>query len=376
MGNVSEAEADLFIASALVGRADWPKELAPALVVERARYHGVSGLLADRLALWPAEAAGPIRAAARSQAIWELRHCNVLADLLGAFDRAGVRVLMLKGTALAYDFYRTPAERSRGDSDILITAADLPRARAVLTDRGFSHPKGDPGLNEEVRLQETWLKQTSDGQTHEVDLHWSALNSQVLADLISFEDGWTRSRPLPRLGLSARGLPIDLALLVACIHRAQHVLNPYFMDDQAYYNGDRLIWLWDIHLLVSRLDLPGWNAFLRACDEAGVAAAVIPGLEECARLLGSSLPPEAMARLSAATADTLAARYLLAGNRVERALADLRAARGKGGRLGYLWGQLFPPEKFMRARYDDGSERPLIVLYWRRIMGFLWSRSA
>ena len=375
MGTGREADADLLIASALAGCADWPGGLEPALVAERALYHGVPGLLSDRVASWPAEAASPIRAAARSQAMWELRHRVVLADLLGALDAAGVRVLVLKGTALAYDLYRSPAERSRGDSDILVTAADLPRAREVLAARGFAHPKGDPAASEEIRLQESWLKETPDGLHHEVDLHWAALNSQVLVDLVPFEEAWARARPLPGLGAGARGLPLDLALLLACAHRAQHVLNPYFVDGQAHYSGDRLIWLWDIHLLAGHLDPPGWEAFLRACDEAGLAAVVRPGLEASARLLGTTLPPGVMARLSAAPADSPAVRYLLAGHRMERALADLRAARGAGGRLGYLWGQLFPPEEFMRGRYADGPERPLLVLHWRRITGFLRSRS-
>jgi len=376
MGTERESEADLFIASALAGRAAWPGGVAPALVAERALYHGVSGLLADQVAAWPPEAAGPIRNAARSQAMWELRHRYVLADLLGALDDAGVRVLVLKGTALAYDLYGRPAERSRGDSDVLIEAADLPRARAVLEDRGFTHPKGDPGAIEQVRLQEAWIRDTPDGFAHEVDLHWSALNSQVLSDVISFADGWARARPLPGLGPQARGLPLDLALLLACAHRAQHVLNPYFVDGRAHYSGDRLIWLWDIHLLVGRLDPPGWEAFLRAVEGAGLAAVARRGLEASARLLGTVLPPEAMARLADGPADGPVARYLLAGHRAERALADLRAARGTGGRLGYLWGQLFPPEEFMRGRYADGPERPLLVLHWRRIRGFLGSLSA
>lgn len=376
MGAAREAETDRFIASALVGQADWSEGLAPSFVAERVLYHGVSGLLVDRVALWPDEAKDPIRAAAKSQAMWELRHRSLLAGLLNALDAAGVRVLVLKGTALAYELYRTPAERARGDSDLLIPPGDLPRAREVLVDHGFAHPKGDPKAIEDVRLQESWARETPDGWDHEVDLHWAALNGQVLADVIPFEAGWARARPLQGLGPGARGLPLDLALLLACAHRAQHVLNPYFVDGRVYYSGDRLIWLWDIHLLIGSMDSSDWAAFLRTCEATGLAAVARQGIEASISFLRTTVPSEVMARLSAGPADSPAARYLLAEHRMERALADLRAAKGAGGRLGYLWGQLFPPEEFMRGRYDDGAERFLLTLHWRRIMGFLQSISA
>jgi hypothetical protein len=306
--------------------------------------------------------------------MWELRHRAVLSRLLAALDAAGVRVLLLKGTALAYDLYRSPAERSRGDSDVLILPADLSRAREVLEAQGFVHPKGDPGAIEEVRLQETWEKATPDGLLHEIDLHWAALNSQVLAGLLPFEAAWARARPLPGLGPCNQGLPLDFALLLACAHRAQHILNPYVVEGRLYYSGDRLIWLWDIDLLVRALDAEGWTALLRSGEEAGLAPVLLHGLEASTRYLGTTVSPEVLAQLAAKPAEGAAARYLLAGHRLERAWADLRAARGSGGRLAYLWGQLFPPEEFMRGRYADGPERSLLALHWRRISGFLRSR--
>lgn len=363
---------DAFLARSLAGPAPWPGDASGGEVVSRALFHGIAGCLAGRpTAHWPPRAAEPIRRAATAQAMWEVRHRLLLSRALEALEAAGVRCLLLKGTALAYDLYESPSARSRGDSDLLVAPADLDRARAALAACGFAHFLDDPAAMEAVRLQECWRQRSADGLVHDIDLHWQAVNAVVLADVMPFDRLWERARPLPRLSPRARGLPHDLALLLACVHRMQHVLNPYFVDGAAHYGGNRLIWLRDIDLLARALDPGGWAAFEAATIEGGLSAVALDGLRAAAGRLGTPLPPGATARLAAAPQDSPAARYLLAGHRAERAWRDLRAVPGLGPKAAYLWGRLLPPPAFMRAKYPGLAGRPLPLLHLRRLRDFL-----
>nr|WP_246045431.1 nucleotidyltransferase family protein [Rubellimicrobium roseum] len=352
----------------------WPSQIKADLVVRRALYHGIAGCLASRLGNWPTEAADPLRRAAMAQAMWEMRHQIVLSSLLQAMAAAGIRVLVLKGSALAYDLYDSPAARSRGDSDILIEPKDLPAARAVLSDQGFSHFYDDPTADENVRLQEAWTHRTADGLMHEVDLHWQTLNAPALADLFPFTEIWTRARALPRLAPVAYGLARDSALLFACAHRAQHIVNPYFVDGSIYYGGDRLIWLYDIDLLSRALDETEWAAFEVAVRQSDLAEVALHGLQMAADRLGTPLPCDVISRLERMNLKTKSSRYLLSSRQTGRAWRDLRAIQGSKAKAAFLAGRAFPSEAFIRAKYPDMADRPLLLLHLRRILNFVKPR--
>lgn len=370
----SQEDTDAFLARALLAPSDWPQGAEPERVVARALYHGVAGCLADRVTGWHPEAAEPLRRAALAQAMWEMRHRLILDGLLRALDAAGVRVLLLKGSALAYDLYDPPSARARGDSDLLISLSDLSAARETLAAQGFVHFYENPTADEAARLQEAWERRTSDGLVHEVDLHWQAVNAPALAHLMPFEAAWKRALSLPRLGPTARGLARDQALLLACAHRAQHRVNPYTVDGITYYGGDRLIWLRDIDLLVRALDGAEWASLVEEALESGLAPVALDSLRTATAFLGTPLPETAIARLVAAPDTGPVARYLLKSDQTERAWRNLRSTPGLRAKAAFLWGQLFPSAAFMRLKYPDRATKPLPLLHLRRIAEFLRSR--
>jgi len=325
-----------------------------------AEYHGVGPLVLA------GGGAAALMAGARARAMWELRHRAVLARLLAALEAAGVAALVIKGTALAYDLYEDAALRPRGDTDILIAPADLPAARAVLAANGFR-----PGLGEDApegASQEVWQTlPPGGGAAHDIDLHWQAFNGPTLGPLIPVAEAMAEAVPLPRLAPGARALSRPHGLLHACVHRAQHILSPYFVAGEAHYGGDRLIWLCDIDRLARALTPGEWALLADRAASRGVAPVCAGALDEAARLLGTPLPGEVMARLSAAPAGPVT-QYLLASGRQGRALSDLRASGGRG-RWHYLRARLFPPAAFMRGQYPH-SRMPLALLYLRRIARF------
>lgn len=355
---VTEAEAlRNMLAAALRGGpfSDDPASCAAA------EYHGLGPLILAR------SQAGGLMVQARARAMWELRHKHIVTRLLAAFDAAGVRALIIKGTALAYDLYDDAARRPRGDTDILVAPADLATARAVLAAQGFA-----PGLGEDAPegfLQEVWqIVPPGGGAAHDIDLHWQAFNSVTLADLIPVDEAMAEAMPLPRLSPQALALSRGQSLLHACAHRAKHIHSPYFVGGEAHYGGDRLIWLCDIDRLARALTAAEWALLATRAEARGIAPVCVQAFDEAAQLLDTPLPGEVMARLRAASGGPLT-QYLLGKGRMGRAVSDLRASGMRTWRP-FLRTRLFPPAQVVLNQYP-GSRLPVPVLYLRRMLRFL-----
>ena len=65
---------------------------------------------------------------------------KVLAEILDAFQDAGIQTLVLKGAALAHLVYPHPGLRVMRDVDILVSKSEARRAQARLAEMGFDAP--------------------------------------------------------------------------------------------------------------------------------------------------------------------------------------------------------------------------------------------
>lgn len=351
-------ETDTILALGLRGVA---LSEAPDLA-SRAAYHGVGPLLLARTG------AEVFRDDARVLAMWELRHRHVVVGLLQALASAKVRCVVMKGTALAYGLYPEPALRPRGDSDLLIAPEDLDPARAILRERAFVPLFDQDTAPDAGRSQEPWRLVSPDGSAHDIDLHWQPLNGPSLAVILPTAEALRDAIPLPRLRPGALALSHPHSFLHACVHRAMHILSPYFMGGEAHYGGDRLIWLCDIDLLVKAMTPEDWAIVLDRAETTGIAGVCRQALLDAARLLGTAAPEAALDRLAATPPGALS-DYLLRSGRIGRALSDLKAL-GHREALRHAAYWVFPPASFIRMKYPR-SRLPLGLLYLRRIGGLL-----
>lgn len=334
---------------------------APDLAA-RAAYHGVGPLLFIR-------AGGEIfRDEALARTMWELRHRLALSRLLKAAAQAGIRCAVMKGSALAYDLYPEPSLRPRADSDLLVAPQDVDAFRAILKAQGFIPFFDQAATPDAGRTQEPWTLTAPDGSTHDIDLHWQPLNGPALEAVLPAAEALDATIPLPRLCPEALALSHPHSFLHACIHRAQHILSPYFTGGEAHYGGDRLIWLCDIDLLVKAMTPQDWTIVLDRAEATGIAPVCRVALADAARLLGTGTPDDVLARLASAPGGAVS-DYLLRSGRAARALADLKALGWRGAvRQGTY--RLFPPAEFVRMQYPL-SRLPLPLLYLRRMGRFL-----
>ncbi|KAF1695319.1 nucleotidyltransferase family protein [Pseudoxanthomonas koreensis] len=322
-------------------------------LLDCAWHEGVLGLLAARVDGQP-EVPEPVRAACadwiRAQtAVLMMRQVR-LRQVLVALDEARIRPLVLKGAALSQWLYPSPHLREASDVDLLFASRiDAERASATLASLDFFTPYR-PG-----RFQHELLCRSADGKL-DLDLHWALSDWPMLGQIPDFTTLLEASIPLPGLGTHARGLDAPHALLHACIHRASNL---------AAGLGDRLKWLYDLHLLAAVLDRDGhWPRFVAACLQAQACGIADEGLAASAGLFGTVVPgPVRQALADGRKSEPLDAGRLSDWRYIQR--LNFRALPGWGARLAWLGDRLLPPAGHLRALYGEDLGYPRLL--WRRL---------
>ncbi len=296
--------------------------------------------------------------------------CRVsyVAEVLGALAGAGIEGVLIKGTALAYSLYPDPGLRTRADTDLLVPVRQRRRALDVLTGLGFSRVLE---LGELTSYQACLTREGVGG--HSIDLHWQISNSELLARLFSYQELRAGAASLPRLAPQALGISPVHALLIAAMHRAKHEQAPYFCDGQAHHSGDRLIWLYDIHLLAMALTAAQWDGFSTLAARKGLRAICLDGIEQARRCFATPVPAQVLAALADPGPLEPAAAYLRARH-LRRRWLDLLAYDGWLRKFRFARDLAFPPAVYMRERFPHARPDWLPWLYLRRALGGLRRR--
>jgi hypothetical protein len=342
---IPQAVRDTVRAALRGEEAAWPENadgFAAAL-----REHAVAPLVYARLP-HPSLRDIALRAAAA-----ELLRLQDLRALLEAFAERAIRVLIIKGSALAYDVYDAPELRPRADTDLLIDRADLEPVRALFAALGYQARvlSGDPHANR----QQAFERADRFGVEHVYDLHWDITNTPVVRGALGVGELLERSIPLPRIGSAARAPSHPDALLLACIHRVAH-----------HHDSDRLIWLYDIHLLRERMPAAEHETFWRRAAERRVAVICERSIELADQWFARA-PHDRAADWLAAMPDDEPSAAFLDRNRSRGAVlaADLKAL-GWRSRLERLRDLALPPAEFMRATFPGAPRYALPWLYLYR----------
>jgi hypothetical protein len=336
-----------------------------------AEFHGVVALLYVRLAsasasgLPGAEWADALADAARRQTLRELLLRQELAEILDAASTRGIRALLLKGAALAYSLYPEAGQRGRVDTDLLIALDDKTSMSRLLEERGYV---GDVIAAQHWATSErTFTKTTTAGVTSRLDIHWRINNSPLFwhAEL-EYARLMMEAQPLPALHPDAWCPDTAALLLHACIHRASHAGAPMYFDSGAIVVTNRLIWLYDIHLLAAAMTQAGWTSVVAMAARMGLRRICHSALVAAAERFGTVLPAGVIDQL--ARPDRESAPDLFNGARWQIRLREFRALPSTQARMGWLREQLLPRSAYMRARYSDRPRSPLPLLYLRRLL--------
>ena len=352
-------------------QADWREgddADAMARFLAAGRYHGVLPLLdaefrrRKAIESWPREILDACHEAALSGAMLELARRVENRQVIDALVAAGATPLVLKGAALAYRHYPNPALRPRGDTDFLIPPQCREAAASALAALGYAKDAGVEG--EFVSYQATWTRETGNGIGHCLDVHWRINNSQMLARVLTYDELAARAAPLPPLGPNARAVGDVDALLFACLHRAGHANAPYYTGGVAHF-GDRAIWLYDIHLLVTRMSGAELDDFAARAMAKRIRTICADALRRSTEWFGTPIPQRVADILNAPGPVEPSARYL-SGGRARQMVGDFLALDRWSDRAGWVKELAFPSTDYMRTKYPDAADAWLPILYARR----------
>jgi hypothetical protein len=246
---------------------------------------------------WTRSVRGALAVEARAQAAEEMLRRRELMTVLAALTAAGIQPVVIKGMALAYSVYAAPAARRCRDSDILVRRNEVTAVRDALARLGYAPAHQCDG---ELLFYQVALKRTDRfGLVHTLDVHWKISTQSLFAGLLTFDEIAASATALPALGADARGAGPLHALLLACVHPVMH-----------HRQAHSLVWVYDVHLLASRLSASQFDRFADLALKKQVAAVCAHQLRLAARLVGTRIPDRPLRRLDAAGTFEASAAYL------------------------------------------------------------------
>ena len=314
--------------------------------------------------MWPAAVLDALRQQAMAWAIWEQRHRQILEEALEALEACNVHPLVFKGSALAYSVYPEPYLRPRADTDLLIAADDRHHAALALESLGFAR---SGTVDCEYISYESGFTRREVGLTQMIDLHWRIHYSQLQAHRFPYETLRNQARPLPRLSRHAMGASPVHAVLLNCVHRSNDMRLPQWSEGHALFGTDRLIWIYDIHLLLEQMTPGELEDLARAALATGVRILVREPIRLAVHHFGTRIPESLEMALDAPGESDAVTRYQ-GQSAFRQRWADFSAVKGAGAKADFLLEHLTPPPAYMRDRYPGSEKTPVMLLRARRLL--------
>ena len=347
----------------------WPALGTTATAVLAACEAGeISALVHDKLTAfknvddWPEELRHDLARIAHASAAAELVRTREITAAVDALAQHDIRPILLKGAQLAHTVYGSPALRPRADTDLLIRRGDVDTARRVM--RGLGYVEALQSQGELLFCQFQMLKRDRFGIEHAFDFHWKISTQTMFADVFSYDELAAAATGVPALGAHAVA-PCDVhALLLACIHPVMH-----------HRNAERLIWLYDIHLLVSRLSHADRERFVTLAAAKGVTTICAHQIALSRSRFGTPTPIGLGGDLSRLAAAEPSAVYLQPSRRWHGELAaNLRALPRTRDRLRLLREVVLPDPGYVLRLYGVSGLGSMLLpaLYLHRIVRGLW----
>ncbi|MBS0524544.1 MAG: nucleotidyltransferase family protein [Proteobacteria bacterium] len=249
----------------------------------------------------------------RSHLLRTLEIAEELARVARTFQSHGIPFALFKGAAVSIQLYGRLAAREYNDLDLIVPAADVARAEALLSARGYRPAFAEPRFRRFFQGHQGQTAFRRDGGSVDLDLHWT-FSGAFLPFPLQDSEIWDRLTSVPVAGVDVPTLaPADTVLLLA---------------GHGTKEGWRsLMWLRDFAFAVDRWRELDWADIHRRAHRNGCGDSVLLACALAEQVLGTAVPP-ALARAVAgservaALADALAAR-LREGNLDKRHLDDL-----------------------------------------------------
>jgi hypothetical protein len=196
-----------------------------------------------------------------------------LQEIIEAFRKQGVQVLVLRGPALAFSLYPDAAMRPSCDLDLLVLPEQLVESRGILENLGYQCLARRFERARDFFREECFIHPKNQGHRVPVDLHWVHWELHPFfkgSDEVDIQDLFQRAWKVETSTMAFETLdPVD-----HLIHSAIHLL-------MIHRNELRFSWIYDTVLLAQHLHVvDDWETLV----ERSVAWKARLPLEQCFRM--------------------------------------------------------------------------------------------
>ena len=335
---------------------DWPEDVDENFsgrFIERAAHHGVEALIGYQLRVNEVDAGIPdvvakhFTVVVKRQVAVQLMRSHDLKALLEGLHDGDVKVVLLKGAAIAQIHYPEPWMRPSVDTDLFIAPADIEKTRQVFQKLGYrvvGHTYKSHQFNA--------VQSGTGGNLVNYDVHWRSSNRARFARVISHEEAWNTGIELNGLG-GIRMMSAPLALLQAFMHRAG---NPD-------HDPNRLIWLYDIHLLLRSLDASEMRVFAERAVRENLQEVCVDAIVASNNHFPTKETADVLEMIEVSTEPDTIGKQKFKHSALGLIVDDLRELPSWSLRAALLQEYIAPSSEALRKRYNAYGRFDLPWLY-------------
>lgn len=295
---------------------------------------------------------------ARDQLVNDALIEKELIRVLQSLGTEGVRVLVMKGSALSMSIYPRPGLRPRCDTDLLISSSDSDQVAKNMRQLGYLLSPVTSG--DVVNSARIFTKAGPFGTTHVFDVHLDLSSyKHRFSDEMQFEKLWASSIPVGSQAI--RSISRHYALLLACFHRAVHFSH----------TGERLIWLYDVHLLIQSMKISEIKSVISSARKYHIQSLVQDALRQSRYWFGTEVSLDNFG-VDLSSEDIELSEILFCNNKKRsirlKTLNEVGHLVSWREKFRYLSYRVFPPVDYMLDLYDTNRKWALPFLYLHRIL--------
>lgn len=304
---------------------------------------------------WPAGILARLKAVNVARfAGFELR-LQEIRKVLSLLQQHGVDCVILKGLPFALEIYRYPHHRPSSDTDVLIDRRSLHVVEELMRQMGYQETPDM--LFGTVSQQKQFSKPSRNGLEHVFDFHVELNNRPVLSPF-SFDHFWERSDEVIIQGCRLRVPRSPEAFILGVLHRLGHLSK-----------DRRFLWLYDLKLLASRMDLEDWRLVTNMAERVECKALLGQEIVDLAEMSKEMIPADIFEWADGVRHDRSEnSGYYLGADRTRRSdlVVGIRTLPSVSLRILAIGLLVFPRPQYMRDIYGRGEGAWLPILYMRR----------
>lgn len=289
-----------------------------------------------------------------------------------ALGKERITGIVMKGAALLRTLYEDPGLRVIGDVDLLVEEKDVERAAALLQCMGMQRFASDHAEQQRgplCHIHRVYCR--PEPRAIPIELHWR-LFEPYLPYVFDLEAVWARAQPLSGVPASVCVMAPEHELAHLCVHLDRHAITFRSLVRRHDWRElllipqglARLVWLYDIALYLRRRSADiDWDDFIDQARRWAMDDRLYATLELSRRALGVGPPAEvlqALRRGKPRFVERMAHQVLLASYRareLEGSSSSMQSRwlprmSGHVLRAANTWISLFPPDAYLRAKYD------------------------